>query len=260
MLLVPEEAHYLADAESYAASWRRGPWAPPPESLKSLPYGTRGELKPFWKPKAKSFEALVRLLGPGEGRIVIDAGAGTGWLSHQLSRQRFSCFATDVSGDPVVGLGAAEAFDRTAHGFERAIASLSRWPIGNQAAHVAVCNASLHYLSDITAVLNEARRVLRPEGRLFIMNSPVHRDARSARKAAMEFRNSLRGLGARGALVDDHRHFVAADLESELRSVFREVRRHDPAFGPWFRLVRAMKGLVLRMELASFPIYEARNL
>jgi ubiquinone/menaquinone biosynthesis C-methylase UbiE len=176
-----------------------------------------------------------------------------------LTRAGFRCFATDLSGDPVVGLGAAKAFDGEAHAFERAVASLTRWPFRDEAADVAVCNASLHYLREIAPALREAHRVLRPGGALFILNSPVHRDPGSASKAAKGFRDTLRALGAHGALVDGHRHFIVEDLERELRSVYSAVRRHEAAVGMRFRLVRLLKRIALRTELASFPIYEARR-
>ncbi len=41
--------------------------------------------------------------------------------------------------------------------------------------------------------------------------------------------------------------------------MFESVTRHDPDYGTRFRLVRRAKQVVLRMELASFPIYVARR-
>lgn len=258
-LLRPEETSLAADAASYALSWRSTSWAPPPESLANLPYWTKGKAKAFWEPKARSLELLLQVLGPPAGRIVFDAGAGTGWLSHRLAERGFRCFATDASDDARIGLGAAVAFDRMGHGFERAIASLARWPIRDGSVDVAVCNASLHYVEDVGTALGEARRTLRPGGRLFVLNSPVHRDDRSARRASEVFQESMRALGAKGVLVDHHRHFVAQELERHLQVHFAEVRRLEPAYGARFRVVRALKGFVLRMELASFPMYEARK-
>lgn len=256
-LVRPEDEGLIADAASYAAGWKRGVWAPPSDGLRELPYGTRAPMKSFWEPRARSLETLLQVLGPPNGRIVIDAGAGTGWLSHRLARAGFRCFATDASGDSEVGLGAARAFDGTSSAFERAIASLSWWPLRDSCADIAVCNASLHYLADIMPALKEARRVLRIGGRLFVMNSPVHRDAESARRAAAHFRGRLEALGVRGRLLAEHRHFVSSDLERGLRRIFPDVRRHEPAFGVRFRLVRAVKGIALGMDLASFPVYEA---
>ena len=255
VLLRAEDEALLQDADRYAAAWRREAWTPTPEELVGLPYIGRSQ----WKQKARSLEALLSILGPPNGRTVADVGAGTGWLSHRLTEAGFRCFATDVSSDPAVGLGAAKAFDGRRRGFERAIASLTRWPFRSGSIDVAVCNASLHYLRDIRPAVAEAARVVRPGGQFVVMNDPVHRDAQSAARAAGDFQQHLRELGGSGALLDEHRHFVASQLEADLRTAFEGVRRHDPDYGAWFRLTRRAKQVVLRMELASFPIYVARR-
>jgi len=100
--------------------------------------------------------------------------------------------------------------------------------------------------------------VLRSEGVFVIMNTPVHRDPESANRASGHFRNRMRRLGARGGLLNGLQHFVASELESRLRDCFGKVQRHEPRDAFWFNNTRALKGAILRMELASFPIYEAR--
>src|SRR5881628_1270071 len=75
VLLRPEDEHLLSDADAYAGAWKRDALAPPRGSLLDLPYVR----SPYWGPKARSLEALLKILGPGNGRKVADAGAGTGW-------------------------------------------------------------------------------------------------------------------------------------------------------------------------------------
>ncbi len=243
----------LIDAESYAAAWKRDALAPPRGSAIDLPYVS----SPYWRPKARSLEALLRILGPPANRKVADMGAGTGWLSYRLAEAGFRAYATDITGDADVGLGAARVYDATPHRFERAIGSLTRWPFLTASIDLAICNASLHYLRDLRPAVSEAARVLAPGGAFVMMNDPVHRDRRSATRAARDFQGRMRSGGGRGGLVEGHRHFVAADLETDLRSQFPRIARHDPDYGAVFRISRAVKSVLLRMELASFPIYVA---
>lgn len=254
VLVRPEQEAILAEAESFAAVWKTSRWHVAADLIQRLPYvGGSG-----WKQKAASLRALLDILGPAQERKVVDVGAGTGWLSHRLAEAGFRSYAMDVSWDPEVGLGAASAFDRTPHAFQRAIATLDRWPLLSASVDVAICNASLHYVADIDAVLAQAGRVLRPNGLFIELNSPVHKDARSAARAARSFRDRLVGASGSTPLLLGHGHFVQSELERSLRQAFTSVRRHDPAYGLGFRTVRALKGLVLRTELASFPIYVAQ--
>src|SRR5204863_465983 len=220
--------------------------APPKGSALDLPFVR----SPYWRPKARSLQVLLEILGPANGRRAADMGAGTGWLSYRLSEAGFRSYATDIVADADVGLGAAQAFDRTSHRFERAIASLSRWPFRTGSIDVGVCNASLHYMADPAVAISEAARVLTPTGSLVVMNDPVHFDRGSADRASHDFKDRMRAAGGSGGLVDGHRHFVASELEADLRKEFPRVSRHDPDFGARFRISRALKSIVLRLELA----------
>jgi len=254
ILLRPEDLSILSDAQTYAAAWKKDDLAPPAGALLQLPYVPSR----YWRPKARSLDLLLEILGPAANRAVADLGAGTGWLSYRLSKAGFRCFAIDITADADVGLGAARAFDGTPYRFERAIASLTRLPFLTGSMDIAIANASLHYLPEARLAVEEGARILRPGGFLVVMNDPVHQDRRSAERAATDFRTRMRTVGGSGRLVDGHRHFVASEIEAELRAQFRAVARYDPDYGVWFAVIRGVKAFLLQMELASFPIYVAR--
>jgi SAM-dependent methyltransferase len=253
LLLRSQDEPLLKDANAHAEAWKRDALAPPPGRVRDLPY-VRGAT---WVQKARSLEALLEILGPPRARRAADVGAGTGWLSYRLAEAGFRCYATDLSADTEVGLGAAVAYDRTPHSFERAIATLGHWPFRDGSIDVAICNASLHYLADVRPTIDEAARALRPGGVFIAMNDPVHRDPVSAAKASGDFRARLAREGGHGRLIEQHRHFVASELDAALHTRFEAVHRYDPDFGARFRATRWMKSLIIRMELASFPIYVA---
>jgi ubiquinone/menaquinone biosynthesis C-methylase UbiE len=250
----PDQEFLLREVEGFALAWKKSKWAVPRELIPQLPYVRRSG----WKQKAQSFRELQAILGPANDRIVSDVGAGTGWLSYRLTEIGFRCFATDLSSDSDVGLDAAREFDRTPNHFERAIATLDCWPFRSGVIDIAICNASLHYLADIRRAISEAARVLGNAGVFIIMNTPVHRDSVSASRASLTFRNRLMRLGASGQLVEDHQHFVESELENRLRDQFAQVIRHNPQQGAWFTTNRAIKGAIVGVELAAFPVYEAR--
>ncbi len=254
LLVRPDQESLLVEARSLSYTWQKTKWAPRHDDLVKLPYIRR----PGWKQKAQSLRELLEILGSPRGRLVADIGAGTGWLSYRLAQAGFRCFATDISSDSDVGLGAATCFDSTPNRFERALATMDSWPLRAASLDVAICSASLHYLADVRVGIAEAARVLRPGGAFVIMNTPVHRDRESADRASRDFAEAMRGLGGRGRLVRDHQHFVSAELENDLADRFSSISRHEPRNGFWFSTSRALKGALFRMELASFPIYEAR--
>jgi len=254
ILVRPKDSPFVNDSRRHASPWKKTKWAVPRETILELPYRRQSS----WRQKARSFHELLAILGPPRGRTLVDVGAGTGWLSYRLAKSGFRCFATDVSSDPDIGLGAATQFDSTPNRFERAIATLDCWPFRAESVDIAICNASLHYAADPRVVIAEAARVLRPAGSVVIMNSPVHGSLGSARRGSQDFVRLMKKLGAHGRLIDDHQHLVATVLESWLRDRFVDVMRHDPKHSFWFDATRAVKSAILAMELASFPIYEAR--
>src|SRR5207245_9410202 len=119
-------------------------------------------------------------------------------------------------------------------------------------------NGPLHSLPESRPPLAQAARGVRPHGVLIATNEPVHEDPRSAIKASEDYRAHLRALGGRGKLVDWHRHFVASELETELRRFFPIVQRHNPDYGRRFSVIRRLKSVLLGMELASFQLLEPR--
>ncbi|MGQ0797646.1 MAG: methyltransferase domain-containing protein, partial [Methanobacteriota archaeon] len=184
-------------------------------------------------------------------------GCGMGWLAARLAALGLETFAIDIVLDEVLGLKAAGAYLESGVYFERVQGELDRPPFRGGSMDLVICNASFHYAPDPDAVVDQADRVLRPGGAFVILNSPVHEDPRSAARAERDFRKHLLGLGADPDMVAGYSHLVRKELEDRLRRRFPSV--HELPFDPGllFRWTRTIKGLVLRMELASFPILVA---
>ena len=262
MLVRESDRHDVATfADSYAEIWGKDGWGSPnPAYLMSLPYrDLTGRRVTEWAVKARSMEALLRVLNPGTWRRVVDVGAGIGWLSHQLAVRGYEAYAVDAVLDRLVGLEAAETYTRKGPGFERVWGDLHRLPFRSGSVDSVVYNASLHYASDLVEALKEAARMLKPGGLLAVLNSPVHRRIASAARGQLDFREHLVSLGAANLVVSTYHHFVRFELESSIAATVGPVTEIPFNPGRRFRLSRRLKGLALRMELASFPILTARK-
>lgn len=248
-------------ADSYSRAWARDGWGSSDVAyLKELPYRdiTRRH-RAEWRVKARSMDALFTAWEARGPLRIADLGCGMGWLARHLALRGHEVYAMDVSLDDAVGLGAAAALSRLGPYFEPIWGNLERPPFLTASLDAVVCNASLHYSTELEAVLKEIARILRPGGRLAIMNSPVYRDAASARRAEADFRKHLRDVGAAAPVTSRYHHFVRAELQDAVRRAIGPMRDipFDPGVG--FRTVRRLKGMALRMELASFPVLVATN-
>jgi SAM-dependent methyltransferase len=93
-----------------------------------------------------------------------------------MAQMGHRALALDIRDDHVDGLGASQPFLQRTDGRMRiAVAGFDAIPADVASFDVAVFNASLHYATDLAAVLAEAVRVVRPGGRIVILDSPVYR-------------------------------------------------------------------------------------
>lgn len=255
------EASADAFETAYADVWRREGWgSADPDYLLALPWKdvTRRQ-SGKWRVKARSLEALRSFLEAVNPHVVADLGAGVGWLARHLAEDGYTVYAVDVMMDEALGLGAAGTYLEDGAPLLRVRGEMERPPLRDHTMDVVISNASLHYASDLERVLNEVGRVLAPEGYFVIMNSPVHSDAGSAGRAQRDFRSHLDGLGAPHAVTTRYRHFVRKELVDALERLLGPVQEVEFDPGLAFRLVRVAKGVILRMEVASFPILVSRK-
>jgi SAM-dependent methyltransferase len=163
--------------------------------LLALPYLADGPLAAQWRIRARTYDAfLARVLVPlarevGRPLRIADLGAGNGWLSYRAALLGHRPTAFDVRDDAVDGLGAAAGYDaHLDHPFERVAASFEAIPARDRSFDLAVFNASLHYALDLPNALAEAARIVRPGGRIAILDSPFYRRDEGGRAMVEEKR------------------------------------------------------------------------
>jgi SAM-dependent methyltransferase len=104
--------------------------------------------------------AVLAAMGPLEGRLVLDLGCGKG---------RFASHLKDA-GARVIGLDLSAAMLAGATGLHRVKASARRLPFADRTFDAVVAIEVLEHVGAVDPVLGEARRVLKPGGRLAIVD------------------------------------------------------------------------------------------
>jgi ubiquinone/menaquinone biosynthesis C-methylase UbiE len=114
-------------------------------------------------------DRIVELAEPRRDDRVVDLGAGTGLLALALAPRVRELVAVDISERMLERLDDAAAADGV-NNLEPLVADLRRLPLEDECATLVVSNYAFHHLDDPgkELALAEARRILRPGGRLVI--------------------------------------------------------------------------------------------
>ena len=226
--------------------------------LLSLPYLVAGPLARQWSVRAATFDAFLRrVIRPraavrGEPFHILDLGAGNGWLSYRLAREGHACTALDIRDDDVDGLGAAQAFLEQVD-FTPVVASFDAPPVPDAAMDVTLFNASLHYATDLHAVLAEAARVTRPGGLIAILDSPFYAsEAAGLAMVAQKHDSAAQTFGARASelLSLPFAEFLTRErLTTASIGLGLRWRRHRVLYPLWYEI----RGLFARVKRQRRP-------
>jgi SAM-dependent methyltransferase len=130
-----------------------------------------------WRQRALSLRRGLEVagshLGAGPWRV-LDAGAGSCWLSAQLVAAGHHVVAIDPNLDPEDGLLAAP---RLLDGLRlpRAEAEMESLPLEPQSLDLVITAGALHYAPRLGRALVELRRVTRRGGMLLVLDAPTYR-------------------------------------------------------------------------------------
>jgi 2-polyprenyl-3-methyl-5-hydroxy-6-metoxy-1,4-benzoquinol methylase len=234
------------------------------EFYRHLPFQDLSGLRPGdWKIRAVSFRALLeKVLIPMEQElrqslVILDLGAGNGWLSNRLAQRGHSLAAVDLVCNNWDGLGTYVHYETP---FTPIQAEFNWLPFRDAGIDLVIFNASLHYSTDYETTLHEAMRVLHPGGELVIMDSPVYRDPKSGFQMVSERESAFtRQFGFPSNTLPSENFLT----EERLRSLSTELgirwKRYIPFYGMRWFLRGAKARLLGRREPARFILLAAEN-
>jgi SAM-dependent methyltransferase len=123
---------------------------------------------------AAAVEAALLSLVPGQaGTRLLDIGTGTGGVLELLAPRIAQGLGVDASKAMLALARARLARTGLTHCAVR-LADMYRLPLADASFDIAVLQMVLHYAEDPAGVVTEAARVLRPEGRLIVIDLAWH--------------------------------------------------------------------------------------
>lgn len=222
----------------------------------ALPFKDLGRrFEDQWSIRAHSFRALVKHVLETEERTrgklcVADLGAGNGWLSYRLAERGHEAMAVDLSISSWDGLGARSYYSVA---FECLRAEFDSLPLGSRQFDLVIYNASIHYSSDYARTLQEGFRVLKTDGKLVIMDSPIYQDRASGEQMLRENREAFRRrFGRSGDALPMRGYLTWRELHN-----LANWKYIEPNYGLRWRLRPVIAKLLGRREPARFGLLVA---
>jgi SAM-dependent methyltransferase len=250
-------AQFIAEYEAVRAAEGRG--SEEPSYYRSLPFADRsGLFTRDWNIRAKSFaNFLTDVVEPAEGTCnrplaILDLGAGNGWLSYQMAKRGHVAAAVDLLVNRLDGLGAQIYYDKP---FTSVQAEFDWLPFRDKEFDIAVFNASFHYSADYEATLCEAWRVVKPNGRVVVLDSPLYSSASSGRDMMVERERYFTGkFGFASNSIASEGFLTPRRLTELSRSTRTDWRLVDPAQSSVSRIRHVAARLCRRREAARFIV------
>lgn len=219
-----------------------------PEYYQSLPYiDITGRNDEAWRIRARSFDHFVRkILTPLEGRLrrplhMLDLGAGNGWMSWRLMQRGHHVMAVDIFTDRLDGLGAIRRYAQ----LDAIAADFDQLPVPDKSFDLVIYNASLHYSPNYARTLKEARRCVRPDGRIVVLDSPVYRKSEHGERMRSERQSFFeRTYGFRSEALGSIEYLD----EPALATLARVVGVQWQLSSPWYGWRWAMRPVIARLR------------
>jgi SAM-dependent methyltransferase len=190
-----------------------------------------------------NIEVVERLLEPA-GRDVVDIGCGGGWLARELAARGARVTGTEISDQQ---LAEARARGDADGKISYVVGPAEALPLADASVDAVVFMNSLHHVPEaaMSLALRQARRVLRPGGRVFVAE-PQAEGAFYAMVRLVEDEDHVRAMARRA--LDDAR---AAGLE--------RVTALEYDVAGWLADVAALRQRVVSVDPARTARFDAHE-
>jgi SAM-dependent methyltransferase len=130
-------------------------------------------LRALHAPEGDVEGALLAAIGPGPFRAFLDLGTGTGRVLSLMADRAQRCVGVDLS--PSMLSVARANLERAGHrNVQLRHGDIYALPVERDGYDVVVIHQVLHYLDDPARAVREAARVLRPGGKLLVVDFAPH--------------------------------------------------------------------------------------
>lgn len=168
-------------------------------------------------------EALAAMAGDLRGKKLLDTAAGRGACALRMAAQGAEIYLADLT-HAMLAQGRSDVADGGPE-FRATVARSGNLPFPRATFDVVTCSRAYHHLTDIPSALEEARRVLKPGGRLLVVDHSGPDDP-----GAMHFANTvskLRDDSHAEALSPNRWRDVLADAGFDLRQMQKVDSRQE---------------------------------
>ncbi len=131
------------------------------------------KLRALYVDESEVERSLLTLVPPAGVRDLVDVGTGTGKIIEALASKVDHAVGIDLSRD-MLGMARANLEAAGLRHCQVRHGDMYRLPLATQSADLATIHQVLHYADDPALVIAEAARVLRPGGRLVIVDFAPH--------------------------------------------------------------------------------------